>query len=264
MSFQSLFTDEPQKQWVSGLGYEGGSWRIKPTSFLEDDADQRFPAFQKAWRDGATNDQMFGNEPFKLQGSVGGSGVDNHRPDVAKVESFLTDAGYYKPLTEDGPSGYHNGNLDKAIRSFQQDNGLAVDGVLKPGGPTISALEKTAANGTATIQAPPAIASATNTPSLASQQPAEPAEAGRSTTQLAYWDQRDLIRPNKNLLEGGGGLGVGGAAGAVGLGGLLGGAQGGGNGGTGGAPRPDQSASSPQPLSTSPNLAQPRPSHCRR
>lgn len=141
MSFQSLFTDEPQKQWVPGLGYEGGSYRIKPTSFLEDDADQRFPAFQKAWRDGATNDQMFGNEPFKLHGSVGGSGVDNHRPDVAKVESFLTDTGYYKPLTEDGPSGYHNAGLDKAIRGFQQDNGLAVDGVLKPGGPTISKLK---------------------------------------------------------------------------------------------------------------------------
>ncbi|HLO75372.1 MAG TPA: peptidoglycan-binding domain-containing protein [Magnetospirillum sp.] len=141
MSFQSLFTDEPDKQWVSGLGYEGGSWRIKPTSFQEDDADQRFPAFQKAWRDGAPNDRMFGDEPFKLHGSVGGSGVDNHRPDVAKVESFLTDTGYYKPLTEDGPSGYHNGNLDKAIRRFQQDNGLAVDGVLKPGGPTIAKLK---------------------------------------------------------------------------------------------------------------------------
>lgn len=151
MSFQSLFTEEPEKQWVSGLGYEGGSWRIKPTSFLDDDADQRFPAFQKAWRDGATNDQMFGNEPFKLQGSVGGSGVDNHRPDVAKVESFLTDTGYYKPLTEDGPSGYHNAELDKAIRGFQQDNGLAVDGVLKPGGPTINKLKDAVGAGDASL-----------------------------------------------------------------------------------------------------------------
>lgn len=33
-----------------------------------------------------------------------------------------------------------NPNTDKAIRDFQQDNGLQVDGVLKPGGPTIAKL----------------------------------------------------------------------------------------------------------------------------
>ncbi|WP_162136948.1 peptidoglycan-binding protein [Magnetospirillum molischianum] len=53
------------------------------------------------------------------------------------METFLSDAGYYKPLTGDGPSGSHNANLDQAIRSFQKDKGLEVDGGLKPGGPTI-------------------------------------------------------------------------------------------------------------------------------
>ena len=65
------------------------------------------------------------------------SGADNFRPDVAKVETLLGDAGYYKPLTNDGPNGWHNSNLDQAIRTFQKDKGLEVDGFLKPGGPTI-------------------------------------------------------------------------------------------------------------------------------
>ncbi|MGE4527630.1 MAG: peptidoglycan-binding domain-containing protein [Rhodospirillaceae bacterium] len=62
------------------------------------------------------------------------------RPDVAKVETFLGQAGHYEPL-KDGPSGYINTRLDEAIRSFQVDNGLEVDGILNPGGPTISTLQ---------------------------------------------------------------------------------------------------------------------------
>jgi hypothetical protein len=91
------------------------------------------PAFQKAWKDGALVEDL--RSP--VHGTVGRSGADNFRPDVAKVETFLGDVGYYKPLTGDGPSGWHNGNLDSAIRSFQKDKGLEVDGFLKPGGPTI-------------------------------------------------------------------------------------------------------------------------------
>lgn len=152
-SFQSLFTDEPDKEFVPGPGYDGGAWRIKPTTLMEDEADDRFPAFQRAWRDGADNDQLFGDDPFSLHGSVGRSGADNHRPDVAKAETFLNQAGYYQPMTEDGPGGYHNGGLDKSIRDFQRDNGLAVDGVLKPGGPTITALQQTV-GGTNNVAAP--------------------------------------------------------------------------------------------------------------
>ena len=140
-AYQSLFTDQPDKEFIPGPGYDGGSWQIKPTSFMEDDADQRFPAFQKAWQQGASNEEMFGDDPFKLQGAVGGSGADNHRPDVAKVETFLNQADYYQPPTDDGPSGYHGNTLDKAIRDFQGDTGLTVDGTLKPGGLTIGALK---------------------------------------------------------------------------------------------------------------------------
>lgn len=122
---QSFFTTRPQRP-TSSLG-AGAS--------AED--DPAMPAFQKAWKDGALVEDLFGPSPFTLHGSVGRSGADNFRPDVAKVETFLGDAGYYKPLTGDGPSGWHNANLDQAIRTFQKDKGLEVDGFLKPGGPTI-------------------------------------------------------------------------------------------------------------------------------
>jgi peptidoglycan hydrolase-like protein with peptidoglycan-binding domain len=120
------FFDTPPKRATSPLG-----------AGLSDQDEPAIPAFQKAWKEGATFDDLFGPQPFGLHGSIGRSGADNHRPDVAKVETFLGDAGYYKPLTKDGPSGWHSTNLDSAIRSFQKDNGLEVDGILKPNGPTI-------------------------------------------------------------------------------------------------------------------------------
>ncbi len=124
-NIQSFFTTRPRRN-ASPLG-AGAS--------PED--DPAMPAFQKAWKDGALVEDLFGPSPFTLHGTVGRSGADNFRPDVAKVETFLGDAGYYQPLTSDGPSGWHNSNLDQAIRSFQKEKGLEVDGFLKPSGPTI-------------------------------------------------------------------------------------------------------------------------------
>jgi hypothetical protein len=136
--FQSLFTDPPQRRQVSGPG-ASADWRIKPTSLLDDDADPRFPAFQQAWQQGADLGELFGPSPFALHGIVAPSGGDNTRPDVAKVQTLLGKVGYLD-LGQDGPSGYANPATDTAIRKFQKDKGLAVDGVLKPGGPTITAL----------------------------------------------------------------------------------------------------------------------------
>ncbi|HLO74840.1 MAG TPA: peptidoglycan-binding domain-containing protein [Magnetospirillum sp.] len=137
-SFQSLFNEDPERQLVSGPG-AASEWRIKPRSLMDEDADPRFPAFQQAWKKGAGIGDLFGPEPFKLQGTVSPSGGDNTRADVAKVQTLLGKAGYLD-LGQDGPSGYANPNTDKAIRDFQKDNGLQVDGVLKPNGPTIAKL----------------------------------------------------------------------------------------------------------------------------
>lgn len=137
-SFQSLFNEDPERQLVSGPGATS-EWRIKPRSMMDEDTDPRFPAFQQAWKQGADVGDLFGPEPFKLQGTVSPSGGDNTRADVAKVQTLLGKTGYLD-LGQDGPSGYANPNTDKAIRDFQKDNGLQVDGVLKPGGPTIAKL----------------------------------------------------------------------------------------------------------------------------
>lgn len=137
-SFQSLFNEDPERKLVSGPGATS-EWRIKSRSLMDEDADPRFPAFQQAWKQGAGIGDLFGPEPFKLQGTVSPSGGDNTRADVAKVQTLLGKAGYLD-LGQDGPGGYANPNTDKAIRDFQKDNGLQVDGVLKPNGPTIAKL----------------------------------------------------------------------------------------------------------------------------
>lgn len=85
---QSFFTTRPKRP-DSSLG-AGAS--------AED--DPAIPAFQKAWKDGALVEDMFGPSPFTLHGSI-------------------------------GRSGWHNANLDQAIRTFQKDKGLEVDGFLR-------------------------------------------------------------------------------------------------------------------------------------
>lgn len=120
----------PPKQVNSALG-AGSSG--------EDD-NSAISTFQSAWKDGALVEDLFGAESINLHGSVGARGAENHRSDVAKVETLLGDAGFYKPMTNLGPNGWHNPNLDSAIREFQKSKGLQVDGFLKPSGPTINAL----------------------------------------------------------------------------------------------------------------------------
>lgn len=88
MSYQSWFTDQPKRQWRSGLGAEGGSWRIKQMPLQEEDSDPRYDTFQRAWKNGASLSELFGNSTYALHRSVGPSGAENHRPDVTKVQAF--------------------------------------------------------------------------------------------------------------------------------------------------------------------------------
>lgn len=73
---------------------------------------------------------------FDLADEVG-RGRANQRSDVIKIESLLGRAGLFDVERLDGPLGYANEQLDKPIRDFQRKNGLAVDGYLRPEGPTI-------------------------------------------------------------------------------------------------------------------------------
>ena len=141
--FRSLFSQAPKTAWRSGLGPRGGSRQVQPDTPTDDAAgDDRFEAFRKAWRHGDSPSELFGGSAFRLGGAVGGDGAPNRRADVAKIETFLAGTGHYKPL-KDGPSGYINDGLVDAIRTFQKQKSLVVDGRINPSGPTISSLEKT-------------------------------------------------------------------------------------------------------------------------
>ena len=68
----------------------------------------------------------------------------NRNDDVAEVGELLNKVEYLKSGKNDGPTGVYDDRTDKALRSFQHDNGLKVDGLVNPEGQTIRRLgEKT-------------------------------------------------------------------------------------------------------------------------
>ncbi len=58
-----------------------------------------------------------------------------HPDDTSIIKGALTALGYYDD-TETGLSPYPDDQLFKSINSFQKDNKLKIDGVIKPDGPT--------------------------------------------------------------------------------------------------------------------------------
>jgi hypothetical protein len=65
----------------------------------------------------------------------------NNRHDTLKVESLLGYGGYMDLEKTGGAMGLTQGTLEQPIKLFQEKNGLEVDGLLKPGGPTIKKLK---------------------------------------------------------------------------------------------------------------------------
>lgn len=60
----------------------------------------------------------------------------NRHPDIKTVESILDSMGYLDTKKTDGPAGWFGSRIERAIKSFQKDEGLKSDGVINPGGPT--------------------------------------------------------------------------------------------------------------------------------
>ena len=88
------------------------------------------PAWERArayWLDGASLDDLFGGTQLDLTGNVGAS-QPNQRGDVFKLQSLLHREGHLDAAATGGPTGYWGGRDDAALRSFQKENGLAVDG----------------------------------------------------------------------------------------------------------------------------------------
>lgn len=70
------------------------------------------------------------NDLFALNGPVGRDAA-NDRADVIRAQMMLNQAGYLD-LPAGGPTGWPGDGLNRAIRSYQRDNGLAADGLLLP------------------------------------------------------------------------------------------------------------------------------------
>lgn len=80
-----------------------------------------------------------GDGPFDLVAGVGG-GQANRPADVGKLQALLHLEGYLDAAATNGPTGLWGSREDYALRKFQKDNGLAIDGIVLPGGETIEAI----------------------------------------------------------------------------------------------------------------------------
>lgn len=60
--------------------------------------------------------------------------------DILDTKKTLMALGYYRPLDGDPPGAWVDSDLFSGIRQFQRDNGLKVDALLRPEGPTERAM----------------------------------------------------------------------------------------------------------------------------
>ncbi|MCC6598473.1 MAG: peptidoglycan-binding protein [Alphaproteobacteria bacterium] len=77
---------------------------------------------------------------FTLKGPIA-SNASTDLEDSAMIKMALTSLRYYDD-TETGLSPYGDRQLFQAVKSFQKDNGLKVDGVINPDGPTQKEIKK--------------------------------------------------------------------------------------------------------------------------
>jgi len=93
------------------------------------------------WMDGGSLRDLFGEGMFRLNDTVG-TGRSNQRGDAFKLQALLHREGALDAKATGGPTGYWGNRDDAALRSYQNDNGLTVDGWVAPDGPTMKSLRK--------------------------------------------------------------------------------------------------------------------------
>ncbi|CAA7614335.1 hypothetical protein MTBLM5_130040 [Magnetospirillum sp. LM-5] len=93
---------------------------------------------------GFGRNQSSSDDDFFSLGAPVGPGQPNRREDVIKVETILGNTGHHDLAKTDGPLGWWGDRQEKAVKDWQGENGLKVDGMLKPNGPTISSLKQAA------------------------------------------------------------------------------------------------------------------------
>lgn len=74
------------------------------------------------------------SNPYKLKQPIG-PGYNMDPDDVREIKTALVGTGHYKP-PEFGITEIPDNQMLDAIRGYQKDNNLKVDGVMRPGGET--------------------------------------------------------------------------------------------------------------------------------
>ncbi|CAA6604077.1 hypothetical protein MTBLM1_20199 [Rhodospirillaceae bacterium LM-1] len=88
----------------------------------------------------SSREKEVGGGWFSLSAPVGREAANRPR-DVLRVETLLGQTGHYDINRFKGPLGLWGSLSDRAVKDFQQENDLKVDGLLKPDGPTILTLK---------------------------------------------------------------------------------------------------------------------------
>lgn len=78
--------------------------------------------------------------PVRLFGSIGPD-EENDSDNVASIGNSLVNLGF-DGARDAADTGAWDNHFDSSVKSFQEHNGLDVDGVLHPGGPTEAALNQ--------------------------------------------------------------------------------------------------------------------------
>ncbi|WP_341896406.1 peptidoglycan-binding protein [Ferrovibrio terrae] len=112
-----------------------GTYVEKP----ETSPDPGWEAARGDWMRGAPLGRIFGDGLFDLQDGVGADQA-NRRGDVFKLQALLHREGFLDSAATEGPTGFWGGRDDEALRNFQKEHGLNVDGFAAPSGETISTI----------------------------------------------------------------------------------------------------------------------------
>lgn len=72
---------------------------------------------------------------FRLKRSMA-TNVSADVQDIVNTKMALNRLGYYRRPSEGYFGDWVDAELFNGIRRFQRDNGLTVDGIMRPGGPT--------------------------------------------------------------------------------------------------------------------------------
>lgn len=83
-----------------------------------------------------TNDALAAGKLF----AAVGTGRNNAKRDVMKVQARLAELGYLDTKRTDGPTGFFGSREEDAVKKFQADEGLSDDGRINPDGETIVSL----------------------------------------------------------------------------------------------------------------------------